>query len=618
MVSWKMRIKWFSLVRITGLVLVLTYHFFQTQFTGGFIGVDVFFTFSGFLITALMVDEFARSNNFKLMAFYGRRFYRIVPPLFIMVLVVLPLTYLINHDFVTNIGKQVAAALGFTTNYFEIATGGSYENKFIPHLFVHTWSLAIEMHFYILWGLIAWLVAKISQWLASGPRALTHFRWGLGILTTVYAVESFGMMFLGAGGLKDFSPVYFSSLTHCFPFFVGGLIGVLSGIKVQGPMYRWTTAHSNPIIVGLGMMISFILLVTMGYRMKFDALQTYQGGLLFATVLAGVMIYCARLLHDQTPNINEPRWITFLADVSYSVYLYHWPLYVIFSHIMVNWLAVLVTTVLSIVLSALSYYVLEPIIAGKQANVFGHTLTWRQLQLPVVGVGLLLAVNTVIVVKNAPQLSTLEQKLWVSGIYQDIDKIKTTHDAVLASVAPNKKQGAGKVNQTKTPGVSIIGDSVTLGTRSYLGDHVPNSNIDAEGDRTMDLAYKVMMSQQRSHTLRQYVVICIGTNALDDYEKQTMKLIHDLAPGHKLILMTPYNAQADADWNSSKLAVLERGLPAKYKFITVADWGKIAAQHPEIFNGTDGVHFGGIPAGDVLYAKVINQALQAAKKTPVK
>ncbi|MCT4457506.1 acetyltransferase [Lactiplantibacillus paraplantarum] len=612
-----MRIKWFSLVRITGLVLVLTYHFFQTQFTGGFIGVDIFFTFSGFLITSLMVDEFARSDNFKLMAFYGRRFYRIVPPLFIAVLLVLPLTYLIDHDFVTDIGKQVAAALGFTTNYFEIATGGSYENKFIPHLFVHTWSLAVEMHFYILWGLIAWLVAKISRRLASGRRALTRFRWGLGLLTTVFAVESFTMMYFGAVGLKDFSPVYFSSLTHCFPFFVGGLIGVLSGIKAQGPVYRWTTAHCNPIIAGAVMLISFTLLVTLGYQMKFEALQTYQGGLLLATVLAGIMIYGARLLHDQTPNLNEPRWMTFLADVSYSVYLYHWPLYVIFSHMMVNWLAALVTTVLSIILSALSYYVLEPAIAGKRAHVFGHTLTWRQLQLPVITAGVLLAVNTGVVVKNAPQLSTLEQNLWVSGIYQDIDKIGTTHDAVLAAVAPKKKT-APKADQAKTPGVSIIGDSVTLGTRSYLGAHVPNSSIDAEGDRTMNLAYKVMMNQQRNHTLRQYVVICIGTNALDDYEEQTMKIIHDLKPGHKLILMTPYNARADADWNSSKLAVLERRLPAKYKFITIADWGKIAAQHPEVFRGTDGVHFGGIRAGDILYAKVINQALVVAKKTPAK
>lgn len=153
----------------------------------------------------------------------------------------------------------------------------------------------------------------------------------------------------------------------------------------------------------------------------------------------------------------------------------------------------------------------------------------------------------------------------------------------------------------------------------YLGMLLKKwQSLKIKGDRTMNLAYKVMMKQQRSYTLRQYAVICIGTNALDDYEEQTMKIIHDLEPGHKLILMTPYNARADADWNSSKLAVLERRLPAKYKFITIADWGKIAAQHPEVFKGIDGVHFGGIRAGDILYAKVINQALQVAKHSPVK
>ncbi|MDH5115362.1 MULTISPECIES: SGNH/GDSL hydrolase family protein [Lactococcus] len=82
----------------------------------------------------------------------------------------------------------------------------------------------------------------------------------------------------------------------------------------------------------------------------------------------------------------------------------------------------------------------------------------------------------------------------------------------------------------------------------YLGKLLKKwQSLKIKGDRTMNLAYKVMMNQQRSYTLRQYAVICIGTNALDDYEEQTMKIIHDLEPGHKLILMTLYNARADAD-----------------------------------------------------------------------
>lgn len=79
-----MRIKWFSMVRVTGLLLVLLYHFYKTIFPGGFVGVDVFFTFSGYLITALLIDEYSKHRKIDLLGFYRRRFYRIVPPLVLM------------------------------------------------------------------------------------------------------------------------------------------------------------------------------------------------------------------------------------------------------------------------------------------------------------------------------------------------------------------------------------------------------------------------------------------------------------------------------------------------------------------------------------------------------
>ena len=148
-----MRIKWFSLVRITGLVLVLLYHFYQARFTGGFIGVDLFFTFSGYLITALFIDEFFNRQKIRLGAFYNRRLARIFPPLLLMVLVCLPFVFLVSNDYTTDLTNQVTSALSFTTNFFEIQTGSSYEAQFIPHLFVHTWSLAIEMQFYLFWVL---------------------------------------------------------------------------------------------------------------------------------------------------------------------------------------------------------------------------------------------------------------------------------------------------------------------------------------------------------------------------------------------------------------------------------------------------------------------------------
>ena len=79
-----MRIKWFSLIRITGLLFVLIYHFYKEQLPGGFIGVDIFFTFSGFLITALLIEEVGKTKKIDLVAYLKRRLYRIVPPLVLM------------------------------------------------------------------------------------------------------------------------------------------------------------------------------------------------------------------------------------------------------------------------------------------------------------------------------------------------------------------------------------------------------------------------------------------------------------------------------------------------------------------------------------------------------
>ncbi|MCC9715164.1 acyltransferase, partial [Streptococcus agalactiae] len=201
-----MRIKWFSLVRITGLLLVLLYHFFKNSFPGGFVGVDIFFTFSGFLITALLIDEFSKTKKIDFVSFCRRRFYRIFPPLVLMVLVTIPFVFLVKSDFRASIGSQIMTALGFTSNFYEILTGGNYESQFIPHLFVHTWSLSIEVHFYVLWGLTVWLLSKRSK--DQKQLRGTLFLISMGIFGV-----SFLTMFVRAFFVDNFSTIYFSTLS---------------------------------------------------------------------------------------------------------------------------------------------------------------------------------------------------------------------------------------------------------------------------------------------------------------------------------------------------------------------------------------------------------------------
>ncbi|HIW88847.1 MAG TPA: acyltransferase [Candidatus Ligilactobacillus excrementipullorum] len=633
----KTKIKWFSLVRITGLFLVLGYHFFQNTYPGGFVGVDVFFVFSGFLITSLMIDEFHNSGRFKLGSFYQRRFYRIVPPLVLSVLLVVPLTYLVGPDFITGLGKQVAAAFGFVTNYFEIATGGSYENNFIPHLFLHTWSLAVEMHFYIVWGLIVYLFSKLVHLFFGHSRSQNGvFRGGIVVLATVLTITSIVAMKVGGTGLKDFSPVYFSSVTHSFPFFLGAILGSLTGIStLTGSFTRWLRKWGSVPLGMLLMVVGLAGILIITFTLDFSAAFTYPYGMVLAVLLGAMMILGARILHEETPGVKEPWIFGFIADCSYSVYLYHWPLYVIFSHKMSNGWAAVLTTVLSFVFAALSYYLVEPLVAGRKGHFFGQRVGGRVLTIPLTVIAAGLFVVTGFTVRQAPVMSALERHLWIGGVYQDFDGVKEAQTTVLAQVAPPKKKQPAKqdtdtndyraFNKQSTAskyqiptGVSIIGDSVTLGTRRYLEPHVADSQVDAEGNRKLNEAYTTMMNQQKNKTLREFVVIAVGTNSLNDYQEQLEKIIKDLKPGHKLVIMTPYDQSATASWNSTKLGVLERKLPAKYDWITIADWGKNAAAHPEVFDGTDGVHFAGRASGDKLYAETVNDGLIAAAKKPGK
>ena len=606
-----MRIKWFSLVRITGLVFVLTYHFFENKFPGGFIGVDVFFTFSGFLITTLMIDEFAKKGNFGLIAFYKRRLYRIFPPVLLMVLLALPLTFLISPDFTTNLGKQIAATLGFTTNFFEIATGGSYEANFIPHIFVHTWSLAVEMHFYIIWGFVAFLMAQLARKSSKDLREqFPIFRLLLLLTSFIFFLISFGAMVVQSIELKEFSPVYFSSVTHSFPFFIGSLVGVMTGIKQTTKKFARTIqawSKGKAILVFLG---AWVLMVVLGRTLKFNSLPTYLFGFLAASILAVTMIYAARVLHEKT-TMKEPFVLTFLSDISYGVYLFHWPLFIVFSHLFKVGKAALLTTVLSIILAAISYYLLEPLLAGHKINFFGQnlTLTKRAVWAPLAGVGVVLLGTTVFAIVRAPSLSSLETQLWVGNLYQNVGTLEQTR--ALADAAPATEYNVPK-------GVSVIGDSVTLGTSKYIQEHVTDSTVDAKVNRNMQQALEIVVDQQQKNILREYVVIAVGTNPTNTDQDLATKIIQTVGAGHRIIFVTPHDGNATSESLSVALAAWELTLPDKYAYVTIADWNKAATAHPEVFTGTDGTHFAGVEKGDELYSQTLNDAIKEAGQKSAK
>ena len=603
-----MRIKWFSLIRITGLLLVLLYHFFQTIFPGGFFGVDVFFTFSGFLITSLLLEEFGKKSQIDLLGFFKRRFYRIVPPVVLMILMTMPFTLLVRQDYVAGIGGQIAGVFGFVTNFYEMLTGGSYESQFIPHLFVHNWSLAVEVHYYILWGLAVWFLSKRSK-------SSSQLRGTVFLLSAGAFILSFFSMFIGSLMASSYSSVYFSSLTHVYPFFLGSILATVVGVRQTTDLVkqfdRMWNLRQNLLVFAAGLLV--LLLLT--FFVKFTYLFAYLFGFLLASLAAVVMIFAARVLHEKTPEIQEPRIITFLADTSYAVYLFHWPFYIIFSQLMGNLLAVILTVIFSYFFAILSFYIIEPLIAGR-TNPFIRKISKlphiKSISASSVGI---LGVIALVITIVSPQVGAFETDLMVNGLKQAQTNIGQTKP--LAEQAELSRLGISE-------GTSLIGDSVALRANTALQEALPEANINAQVSRTTKQANDIMLLNSQNKALLKTVVIATGVNNPEGYKNDLDSIVSNLPKGHHLILVTPYEGDKSKDTYTSveQYATYARELVEKTPYVSIADWNKVSKEHPEIWAGTDQVHFGNdnskLEEGAKLYAETIAAAVKAAQELPVK
>ena len=603
-----MRIKWFSLIRITGLFLVLLYHFFQPVFPGGFFGVDVFFTFSGFLITSLLLEEFGQKKEIDILGFFKRRFYRIFPPVVLMILVTMPFTFLVRKDYVAGIGGQIAGVIGFMTNFYEMLTGGTYESQFIPHLFVHNWSLAVEVHYYILWGLAVWFLSKRVK---TGGQ----LRGIVFLLSSASFIISFLSMFIGSFIVSSYSSIYFSSLTHVYPFFLGSVLATLVGVRQTTPLLKRLNQTLDikqaSLIFGGG--LGLLLILT--FFVKFTSLFAYLLGFLLASLATVFMILATRILHEKTPTIEEPTVISFLADTSYAVYLFHWPFYIIFTQLMDNLPAVILTILLSYLFATLSFYVIEPMIAGKTSWLLQKAEGVPFIRQIFAGSFGVLALISVIIVMIAPQVGAFETDLIETGL-------KQAQAGLVRTKTMAEQAEASRYNIAD--GVSIIGDSVTLRAISGLQEVLPDAQTDGQVSRNTKHATAIMLNNSQNKALPKIVVVATGVNNPEDYKADIDSLVTNLPKGHQLVLLTPYEGDTTQETQPyvEQYASYAREVAQKYPYIELADWNQVAKDNPDIWKGTDQVHFGSDSAkqeeGAKLYAETIAAAIKALADKPVK
>jgi peptidoglycan/LPS O-acetylase OafA/YrhL len=313
-------------MRAVGVILVMTYHFFPSFLPGGFVGVDVFFVVSGYLITSLLVREFENNGRLRLLDFYRRRWRRLFPAIAAMLLVCLPLSLAIPADFRMGIARQAAAALSWVTNYYEIFTGQSYEAQLLPHLLIHTWTLSVEMQYYILWGAITAGVLFAASRFANAR--VIPARTALMLSALIIAAASFMIMRNSAAGTDDPSAAYMATQSHIFPLMIGSAFGCVCGFSPL-PFMRGIGASRVFKVASVAFALLGICgIIFMSFEFSFTDPRVYSYGILLVSLVTAIILCLARAWQDASAR-REPRVLNYIGLRSYSIYLFHWPIMII-------------------------------------------------------------------------------------------------------------------------------------------------------------------------------------------------------------------------------------------------------------------------------------------------
>lgn len=629
-------------LRALAVVGVLVYHLFPGALVGGFLGVDLFFVISGFLITRLLLNEREATGTISLVEFWRRRARRILPAIAVLALVCTTLAGLIGGDVLVGLGRQLLGLATFSSNWLSIAAGSSYFEQTGPELFRNLWSLGVEEQFYLVWP-----VALLG--LAMLPRR----GFQLAVIGVAAAASAVAMTALYAPD-RDPTRVYFGSDTHSFGLAMGAVLAI--GISFVRPFHldegesrlqRMNRVHAPWIGV-----LALIALIAMSTRLEDTDPFTYRGGLVLATVLAALVVWAATLPGALLGRMLDARPLRWIGLRSYGLYLWHWPLLILVETVLrgspaaaaLPLLPAVIALVLTVVAAVLSYrYVEQPIrrhglrapltlsrIAfGRAHRGIGVAVTaWLLLAL--------VAAGTVTAIVHAPE-QTSAQRVIERGaaalatasasplparsgapaatpdtgtatpvaasdpaVAPTVDPPAATAPTASADPAADPAATPAVVPEQTGATISAIGDSVMLASAPELQEAFPGIAIDAVVSRQMDEAPEIVRALADAGTLRDTLVLGLGTNGSIGLD--TLEEVRSIVgPGRRIIVV---DVHAPRPWTAEVNETL-RAFASAHRFVAVADWDAAITPHPELL-ADDEIHPG--PSGGRLYAEAIAAA----------
>lgn len=564
-------------LRAIAVIAVMLYHLGFSWIPGGFLGVDLFFVISGYVITRLLLDSIQRSGGLDLRGFYVGRIRRLLPPLIFMLVITAIFIGVWAPDSMRRFLTDVPFAVTGLMNWWLVFKEQDYFESFgRPPLLQHTWSLGVEAQYYLLWPLILLFVLKFfgKKVIPTAALAIATFSGIALFLASLRADIS---------GNQDISHVYFGTDTHSIGLFLGSALAV-SWIPQNLRVNIEKRAQDFIDFIGvfglIGLIATFLFIQESdptSYRIAFPLV-----GILGCAIILSVVHPASRF----APILQHP-FMVWIGERSYAIYLWHWIVFQLTRPAQdltgSTWALYLFRILVVFALADISQRWIEaPFRNGVIGNWFRgmkyRTKEVRRRQ------------------KAAVLLVVVSLSSSIAFISNNALAIADKNQAVVREMFKENQVAT----ESKIPGLWVAGDSVILGIRSQLDAKHHIGLINARVGRQAFELLEVIKRDKPKMSDSTTIINLGNNNRLQPSE--VAEIFNELRDQPLVIVV---NTAVPRGWREENNQLINNEA-AKFPNIKVVDWATKSENHPEYF-APDGVHL--IPNGIAAYIEAIEAFL---------